>query len=365
MLHDLVVAYAAMGDHRTGTDVDDHMRAWFSDELSARGCRVSSSPYDFPQFVADVEVTVDGEVVESLPLWYSWIGEVNADAVLVRTDLTGNWTADALGHARPSAANRPVVAATVGAIDAVITPNRAPHIEGGPATVLVAPSSVAHGASVLHVRGQASVVDGRSANVVGRRGPESDAPIILTTPLSGWFGCAAERGTGIAVLLHVLELLPLDMPLVVLGMTGHELEHVGVQRWLAGDGASVRPAAVIHLGASVAACESTSAGPSLAPRRLALLRLPGSVDRDALISPLGRSQFALVDEPADWLGEGRQWSKLGVPLLSFVGTFSRFHTAHDRAFITTDPTLLDLVAGDIAASVGVFVAGVRVGTDRS
>lgn len=359
-LHDLVVAYAAMGDHRTGTAVDDRMRAWFSDELASRGCTVSAAPYEFPQFVADVEVTVDGEVVESLPLWYSWSGEVDAVATLVRTELAGNWTAGGLGEARRIATG-PVVAATVGAIDSVIAPNLAPHIEHGPPTVLVAPSSVARDGSVLHVRGRASVVDGHSANVVGRRGPASDAPLILTTPLSGWFACAAERGTGIAVLLHLLDVLPANLPLIVLGTTGHELEHVGLQHWLAGDGATLRPRSVVHLGASVAACEATSSGPELASRRLALLRLPAGAVRDDVVSPLEHSRFIVADEPADWLGEGRQWSTIGVPLLSFVGTFSRFHTAHDRPFLTTDPTLLDLVANDIAAAVTAFVAGSRAG----
>ena len=355
-LHDLVVDYAGIGDHRTGTAADDRTRAWFSDELVARGCSVSCSPYSFPRFVADVEVTVDGDVVESLPLWYSWTGVVDGVATLVRTELTGNWTAGRLEDARRLAVG-PVVAATIGAIDAVITPNRAPHPEAGPVTVLVAPSSVAGANSVVRLRGSASVVDGRSANVVGRRGPASDEPLILPTPLSGWFGCAAERGTGIAVLLRLLDRLPAGLSLLVLGTTGHELEHLGAQAWLAGPGAAMRPRAVVHLGASVAACEPTTAGPELAPRRFALLRLPGGVPRDAVVSPLEHSRFVVADEPTDWLGEGRQWSTLGVPLLSFVGTFSRFHTAHDRPFLTTDPTLLDLVAGDIAAAVAAFEVG--------
>ncbi len=228
-LHDLVVEYTALGDHRTGTSIDDLMRAWFCGQLSARGCQVSEEPYAFRRFVADVSVTVDGDEVESMPLWYSWTGEVNDVARVVRTELTGNWTAGGL-NTTCAAATDPLVLATVGAIDAVITPNRAPGSPAGPPTVLVAPSSVAFvsasstsPAARVRIRGRAAVVDGSSANVIGWRGPASPAPVVLTTPLSGWFGCAAERGTGIAVLLHLLDRLPDDIAVLALGTTGHEL----------------------------------------------------------------------------------------------------------------------------------------------
>ena len=359
MLHDLVVEFESLGDHRTGTAVDVHMRAWFSDQLAARGCRVSEAPYAFRRFDADASVTVDGYEVESMPLWYSWTGEVNDVARVVRTELTGNWAMSGPDETR-TAETGPVAVATVGAIDAVITPNRAPSSPAGPPIMLVAPSSVAFGSASLspagvRIRGHAAVVDGSSANVIGWRGGASETPIVLTTPLSGWFGCAAERGTGIAVLLHLLDRLPDDTSILVLGTTGHELEHVGVQEWLAGPGATAVPRAIVHLGASVAACEATAAGPELSARRFALLRLGSAVDRDRIIASLDDARFSVAYEPSDWLGEGRQWSTLGVPLLSFVGTFSRFHTAHDRAFLSTDPTLLALVADRISTATTEFL----------
>ena len=76
-------------------------------------------------------------------------------------------------------------------------------------------------------------------------------PVVVTTPLSGWFHCAGERGTGIAIALELAEGLARSYPVMVVGATGHELDYLGAKRYL--EGISIRPAAVIHLGASVAA----------------------------------------------------------------------------------------------------------------
>ena len=400
-LHDLVVAYSALGVHRTGTAVDDATRSWFATELERRGCAVDEAAYAFDRFDAEVTVTVHGREVDALPLWYSWQGDVDATitiapgepppASVVRAELTGIFTQGPLaalragfaGSARsdgsrdrppPEPADAAIVIATLGGdsgIDAIIAPNRPLAAEGGPPTVLVAPSSISR-ASEIGVRGRAAIVAGASATVVGRRGPESDDPLVVTTPLSGWFGCAAERGTGIAIALHLLDVLPASVPIVVVATTGHELEHEGLKRWLAGPtAAELRPRAIVHLGASVAAVESSQHGPELAASRFAFLRcpdsapvsgepditeLPATSPSTGVAAALESGRFLVVREPADWLGEGRQWSALGVPLLSLVGSFSRFHTAFDVPFMSTDPALLDFVARHVADATAALLA---------
>jgi hypothetical protein len=60
-----VESYAALGDHRTGTAVDEATVDWFASELEALGARVKSDPSAFPRYDARWEVKVDGETVES------------------------------------------------------------------------------------------------------------------------------------------------------------------------------------------------------------------------------------------------------------------------------------------------------------
>ena len=84
-------------------------------------------------------------------------------------------------------------------------------------------------------------------------GPSEDAekgdfthPVVVTTPLSGWFGCAGERGTGIAIALELAKRLASSYPVTVVGATGHELEYYGAKRHL--ETMAVQPAAVVHVG---------------------------------------------------------------------------------------------------------------------
>ena len=57
-------------------------------------------------------------------------------------------------------------------------------------------------------------------NLEARNGLEA---VLITTPLTGWFGCAGEQGTGVAVLLDLVERFA-DRPLLVLATGGHELD---------------------------------------------------------------------------------------------------------------------------------------------
>ena len=74
------------------------------------------------------------------------------------------------------------------------------------------------------------------------------APAADHDPLTGWFGCAGERGTGVAVLLDLVERFA-DRPLLVLATGGHELDYLGVRQWVAARRAEhgERPVAVIHV----------------------------------------------------------------------------------------------------------------------
>lgn len=94
-------------------------------------------------------------------------------------------------------------------------------------------------------------------NLIGRivRG---DRPwIVVSTPRSGWFACAGERGGGIATWLELARWAPAALPahnLAFLCNSGHEYENLGAQEALRE--AAPRPAETafwLHLGANLAA----------------------------------------------------------------------------------------------------------------
>src|SRR3989442_328146 len=73
-LYQLVQAYSALGEHRTGTPVDQATIAWFATELGTRGARVDTVPYRFERYAAHCRLTADAAAVDALPLYYEAVG---------------------------------------------------------------------------------------------------------------------------------------------------------------------------------------------------------------------------------------------------------------------------------------------------
>jgi hypothetical protein len=98
----------------------------------------------------------------------------------------------------------------------------------------------------------------RARNIVGRLERRRDAEwIVISTPSSGWFTCAGERGPGIAILLALAEWAvarPDGLNYLFVGTSGHELDFLGARLF---HGAHLAPPpertrAWLHLGASIA-----------------------------------------------------------------------------------------------------------------
>ena len=94
-------------------------------------------------------------------------------------------------------------------------------------------------------------------NVIGRLDRGKGRWIVVSTPRSGWFGCAGERGGGIAAWLDFARAAPALLPdhdLAFLCNSGHEYENLGAEEAL--KAAAPKPAEThfwLHLGANLAA----------------------------------------------------------------------------------------------------------------
>jgi hypothetical protein len=142
---------------------------------------------------------------------------------------------------------------------------------------------------VLVIRGQGGR---RTAfNVTARLDRGAPRTLVLSTPRSGWFRCAGERGSGLSVWLTLAgwaarSLKNVDVDLVC--TSGHEYENLGGERYIHELApAPQRTALWAHLGANVAARDWHALGATLAPLPSAdpqryLMATPELVERAAV-----------------------------------------------------------------------------------
>ncbi len=366
-LYRLVCEYADLGEHRTGTAVDRATTDWLAGLLRGAGAAVEFQPFEFSRYQAEWEVRVDGEPVQSIPLFYEGIGlaSTNHPATmswkpgLSHTGLDPAFDAfarQALADGAPAA-----VVATGGPTGLLHAVNRAPILGSGLPTLLV-PGRLGDrlGSARVEVTFDARILTGRSNNIIGRFG---DGPIeetlVITTPISGWFRCAGERGTGIAVAIEVAAAIAQNQPVMFIGASGHELYHQGAQRAvreIAGP-----PQAIVHIGASVAAAAQPPVNGSaiLTPDLVARISadLGQSTELSAVLAEVGIRTVVpqRPNDPEEWTGESRNWAHFNRPLFSLVGGFPFFHAPEDTPERATTPALLEKVSHAVATSVRLMV----------
>ena len=106
-------------------------------------------------------------------------------------------------------------------------------------------------------------------NVIARMERKAARTIVVSTPRSGWFTCAGERGPGIVTFLELARWAPLAFPrhnLLFTCNTGHEYENAGSEELLRAEAPD--PAKVdlwLHLGAGFAARDWQDLGSGVRP----------------------------------------------------------------------------------------------------
>lgn len=361
-LYEVVKTYAGFGWHRTGSDVDARTASWFADELASRGLAVAIEAVPFERWVSTSRLQVAGRHLEHLALLTPWVGNVDTSAVDVRAF-------DPRSGGFPTLVDEPLTLAMAGGASAAVLTtthpegslvgvNREPGAAGTPAFPAVLVAGGDHAACVegpIRLALQARIdTAAMTANVTGRRGGHGPA-VVLTTPLTGWFGCAGERGTGIAVLLDLIDRLG-DVPLLVVGTGGHELGFFGAHRYVAD--AAIDARAVLHLGASIAVEEpDPDGGRRLASTRVAMTTLDAE-RAEPVATALGAARLPLSSAARTWIGEANAWQHLDLPMLSISGAGIDFHTPSDTPERVTSPRALATASDAIAAAADRFLAGI-------
>lgn len=173
-------------------------------------------------------------------------------------------------------------------------------------------------------------------NLVGRIDRGRGRWLAVSTPRSGWFTCAAERGPGVAVWLHLARWAARavrDHDLAFVCNSGHEYEYLGASEALAAIAPKPEHTRFwLHLGANVCARdwhEGTGKPlPSVDPQRFLAI--------DPALLPLARETFAgLVGYEAPYssaeLAAGELTEIIAAGYTPAAGTFGihRFHHVSD------------------------------------
>ena len=345
-------AYERLGIHRTGWGTDDAAAHWLAEELAAIGVEAQVEQFEFPQLhIRRAELRIDDRAIPGVPLYDA--GTTPREGVSAPLVAAPDGVLDGDGPAiavweLPEADTRrltPAVydtlesLAAAGAIGVVMVmgdEHGEPVLRNAerpddplPLPVLqVAPKDIGEG-----LAGQATLVidaerrPGTALNVAAEIAGTNPslAPVVLMTPKSGWYTCAAERGGGLAIWLAVAEAVaqhPGERTLKLIASSGHELHHYGLDAWLDGPtGVPAQDAHVwIHLGASIGAKRSTGRLGAANEELMALARqalAKHNIEREPM--PVGFSGY----------GEARNIAERGGRYISLLGGHPYFHSPND------------------------------------
>lgn len=351
-------AYEEMGDHRTGREADNTTTWWMIEELRKLGVEAERQTWRFPRVtIHDASIRFGGWDIPAVPTFDSAFTDHDGLTGTLRTDngpgivlwefgpddqermAAGVYTsfelarsdgADGIIMVMGDPDGYPVVRNAERPLDPIELPVlQVAPMDAGPLRDAVG--------SEITVISDGGRVDAPADNVVGTiPGTDSDAePVVLMTPKSGWYTCAAERGGGIAIWMEVAGRVaanPGRRTLNLVASSGHELHHLGLDHYIRQLGDLARDVhAWMHLGASIG---SRNGQPSYAASDDELF----NVATDALIKQgLERRAFPVGNAG---YGEARNIGEIYGRFASFLGGHPYFHSPQDTYDRCVDPESL-------------------------
>ncbi len=344
-----VRAYDAQGIHRTATDVDHRSAVWLRGLAASAGATVTAEAFSLGRVdVHQAFVQIGDRRIDALPLFDGGFTDAaglrgrlgpagaNMEFPLVRLDQAGiSSVGQRLADLRRSRVHRAIVVVTEGARPG-LTPTNAgafgapygiPTVQVGSDALSWLEARAAEGAQahvVAHAVRTPSEATNVVATIVGQR-PEL-APVIVMTPRSGWWQCAAERGGGLVCWIETIRRATASRPVrtvLFVASSGHELGHLGLDAFLEHRPGIVKRAhAWMHFGANIGAAGGRprlqgSSEEIIALAVAALAKAGTAVDQRV---PVGNTPG----------GEARNIHVGGGRYVSLLGSSPFFHSPEDR-----------------------------------
>lgn len=339
----IVKTYSDMGYHRTGTKTDIATIDWLAGMLRNAGAEVTCPHFSYRHYDAAVTVTINEHSIEAMALHYAYTGT---------TTISHPAFGEVNGHDAEDDISNAVITAIKTAKkhdhDGLILTTNSPdetlcginrqccEVFDFPVILIGRKDRQRMRENPAQITISATAQDQTARNIVAqfRSSKNTDQPLMLTTPVSGWFNCAGERGCGIAISLILAEKLSAHCPIDLLLASGHELGFAGGYHLARTYDRT--PHAIVHLGSSIAnigaemtsVCTAPSGQFSQINKVLNTLEIRPARPRDVL-------------NPDGWVGESMCWAPKNRPMLSIAGISPHFHTPLDLAEAVTTPDLLE------------------------
>ncbi len=354
LISELLKTYDAMGPHRTGQPQDPLVSQWMQGLLSEAGLEVRTQALAFTTVQTHQCWLLLGEhrfelmpcQDTQLPEHMSLEGTIGfcepCDIRLTQVSTMGN---QQLADLKQSSGAAVMIIFTMGSREG-LTPLNAEAFN----TPFAQPGFFVSGEhrsqirSLLKTHGRARVesslcfTPAQSTNIIAtKHGTQPHLPpIVVFTPRTGWWHCAAERGGGVACLLHMAQRLrdtELSRSVVFLVTCGHELGYLGMQHASAEWAKGPKVHLWLHLGANFVAAQDPlffmqASTPSLQEHYLAQLQRAETAPD--IVAPTG-------GEPS---GEGA-FIPRGDDYLSIQGGNGFFHHIDDRYDAAVDKEKLN------------------------
>lgn len=297
-LQAMLERYFEFGVKASGGEGDNASGAWLETELGQAGYVCRRQPFEVPYFeVRQASLTTGQARATVIPqAIVAPTGPQGLTAPLRLAsdpgDLSGSIALVSLPYSRwvalaqPEVARRLADAVARGAAGVVLittgptgeaialnVTTRKPPL-GRPVAILAPKDAQPFLAAAREGKTATLTLDGEGGrrtafNLIARLDRKAAKTLIISTPRSGWFRCAAERGSGLAVWLWLAQRLArTDIPVNVelLATSGHEYEFLGGELYLHHE--APPPAATrlwVHIGASAAARDWHELGRALLP----------------------------------------------------------------------------------------------------
>lgn len=364
-----VTLHASFGEKFTGGTGDLATAAWIEGELASVGFDVAADDVQLPSFEPrQVSLSGDGQVLDVIaqePVHVTPEDGISAPLAVLHSPVQavaarGRIAVLVLPYTRHSTIWLPLVTSLVdaaveaGALALVILPV-------GPSGEIVALNApvdpTSKGVPMLIGRPSdldryhALAVSGVPCRIIltGRR-HEVRSPnliarlyrggpwIAVSTPRTGFFTCATERGTGTAAFLALARRLPRQFPhhsLFFMNTTGHEMIFAGSHAALAHAPDPAKTSVWAHIGATLAAYDLSEmrAGPKIGGVDVSRLTMATESMRDSVVK--GFDGLVNLDCPRQILpkaGELSTITDLGFDhAFALLGQSRWFHTREDLA----------------------------------